>query len=294
MPKLAISSSPEEWAAKGKELFERKCYLQAKHCYERALMPREMMISDAYLLREQARKLTSGNSRRLKDECHAAFLIAAHKFLSCAAEAGRSRIIYFRRASECFQAAQDDEQAAEAYLKAGDYDIAAKLFRKLGQFDAAIDVIDVNGEQMSKDVVETIKDVARLHYFRGKELTCALSFLEVGSSNLTGLTAKRVGSSRQMRMNSNIWRHLIWMLHVRRSLYPSEGLLKLQSSTFRKVGPWLLFRCFWKKRKVNIRCVKPVVLFCKNYGVTCHSEMSLICNECHHFLSGRHVLNRKC
>ena len=231
MPKLAVSSSPEEWAATGKKLFERKRYLQAKHCYERALMPREMMISDAYLLREQARKL---NSRRLVDECHATFLVAAHKFLSCAAGTRKNRIIYFRRAGECFEAAQDGERAVQAYLNAGDYDIAAKLLRKLGRFDEAIDVIDANGEQMSRDVVETIKDVARLHYFRGKELTWV--FFEVGSSNLTGLTAKHVGSSRQTRMNSNIWRRSIWMLHMRRSLNPSEGLPKLQSSTFRKVG----------------------------------------------------------
>jgi len=237
IPKLAVSSSPAEWAAKGKELFERKRYLQAKHCYERALMPREVTISDAYLLREQARKVPSGNSRRLADERDAAFSLAAHQFLSCAAEAGKNRIIYFRRAGECFEAAQDDERAVQAYLNAGDYDIAAKLLRKLGRFDEAIDVIDVNEEQMSREVVETIKDVARLHYFRGKELTWAFFFFEVGNSNLTGLTAKHVGSSRQMRMNSNIWRRLIWMLHVRRSLNPSEDLLKLQSFICRKVGP---------------------------------------------------------
>ena len=174
MPKLAVSSSPEEWAATGKELFERKRYLQAKHCYERALMPREVMITDAYLLREQARKLPSGNSRHL-----AAFLLAAQKFLSCA-EAGKNRIIYFRRAGECFETAREDLQATQAYLNAGDYDIAAKLFRKLGRFDEAIDIIDVHEEQMSRGVVETIKDVARLYYFREKEFTYALFFLRLG------------------------------------------------------------------------------------------------------------------
>ncbi|KAK0198135.1 hypothetical protein F5146DRAFT_995722 [Armillaria mellea] len=38
-PRLASSSTPEEWASKGRELFYRKQFSHAKHCYIRARLP---------------------------------------------------------------------------------------------------------------------------------------------------------------------------------------------------------------------------------------------------------------
>ncbi|RDB28998.1 TPR and ankyrin repeat-containing protein 1 [Hypsizygus marmoreus] len=173
MPRLAVSSSPEEWATKGKELFERKRFLQAKHCYERASMPREMAISHAYFLREQARKEPSGESRRLKEQRHGAFRKAAEAFYSCAQETSKHRAVYFRRAGECFESCAEDLCAANAYLEARDFDIAAKLFRKLGLFDEAIAVIAENKEHMQREVVESITHVARLHYFKREDFSRA-------------------------------------------------------------------------------------------------------------------------
>lgn len=170
MPRLAVSSSPEEWASKGKELFDRKQFLQAKHCYERASMAREMAISNAYLLRAQARKIPTGDSRRTKGLRQGAFITAADAFLSCAEEATKNRTTYFRRAGECFEEAMEGFRAANAYVNAHEYDIAAKLFRKLGLFDEAVEVIKTNEEDMRADVVESIKDVARLYYFRESRL----------------------------------------------------------------------------------------------------------------------------
>ncbi|GLB36677.1 putative uvrD-like helicase C-terminal domain [Lyophyllum shimeji] len=170
MPRLAVSSSAEEWASKGKELFERKKFLQAKHCYERALMPREMAIANAYSLRDQARKTPQGDSRRVRDQRQTAFVTAAEAFLGCAEAATKNRLVYFRIAAKCFESGAEELRAANTYLRAHEYDTAAKLFRKLGLFDEAVAVIKTNEKHMQSDVVESIKDVARLYYFREKEL----------------------------------------------------------------------------------------------------------------------------
>lgn len=169
VPKLAVAeSSQKDWATKGKELFDRKRYLQARHCFERASMPREVAISNAYLLRDQARKHPPGDGRQVKTQRHEAFLVAAKSFLSCADDTISK--VYFRRAAECLEAAEKDLEAARTYIKAEDYDIAASLFRKLGRFDNAIDVIKSNKDKMDPELVESITEVARLFYFREKQL----------------------------------------------------------------------------------------------------------------------------
>ncbi|KAG6820802.1 hypothetical protein H0H92_001849, partial [Tricholoma furcatifolium] len=138
MPKLAISSSPEEWEMKGKELFERKKYLQAKHCYERAMKPHEAAISDAYYRRDQARKLPVSDLRHTKDQRQGAFIQAAKAFFACGQSPGKFSTVYFRRSAECYEAGADELQAAKIYLQfVHDYDMAAKIYRKLGHFDEA-------------------------------------------------------------------------------------------------------------------------------------------------------------
>ncbi|KAG6863622.1 hypothetical protein C0991_004590 [Blastosporella zonata] len=170
MPRLAVSSSREEWAVKGKELFERKKFLQAKHCYERASMMREMAIANAYYLRGEARKAPGGDSRHAREQRHRGFVTTAEAFIACAQEAGKNRKVYFRRAAECFESAAEELRAAQTYLEAHEYTIAAKLFRKLGLFDEAVDVIKHNEDDMQSEVVENIKEVARLYYFREAKL----------------------------------------------------------------------------------------------------------------------------
>jgi tetratricopeptide (TPR) repeat protein len=172
LERLAVGSTEEEWAAKGKELFERKRYSQAKHCYERASKPHEAMICHSYFLRDEARKLPLGDSRRARDQHRTAFIEAAESFLSCAENAvGQYRMTYFSRAAECLEIAQDELRAARTYIKAHDYNNAAKLFRKIGRFDDAIHVIKTKEQHMETEVVDSIKEVARLYYFREKELT---------------------------------------------------------------------------------------------------------------------------
>ncbi|KNZ80017.1 TPR and ankyrin repeat-containing protein 1 [Termitomyces sp. J132] len=196
MPRLAVSSSREEWASKGKELFERKKFFQAKHCYERASMPREMAIANAYYLRGEARKIPSGDSRHLKEQRHREFIKAAEAFLGCAQEAGKNRTVYFRCAAECLELAAEVLQAANTYLEAHEYNIAAKLFRKLGLFDEAVDVIKTCKEYMQSDIVENIKEVARLFYFREERLEKARELFSTDEEELEYLEDLDLGITR--------------------------------------------------------------------------------------------------
>jgi hypothetical protein len=41
VPRLAVSSTPQEWEKTGRTLFTNKRYIQAMHCFERAGLDRE-------------------------------------------------------------------------------------------------------------------------------------------------------------------------------------------------------------------------------------------------------------
>ncbi|KAG6874166.1 hypothetical protein C0995_005584 [Termitomyces sp. Mi166 len=181
MPRLAVSSSREEWA---------------KHCYERASMPREMAIANAYYLRGEAHKAPSGESRHLKEQRHCGFITAAKAFLDCAQEAGKNRTEYFRCAAKCFELAAEELRAAKTYLEAHEYDTAAKLFRQLGRFDEAVDVIKNYKESMGSDIVQNIKEVARLFYFREERFEKARELFSTDEEELEYLEDLDLGVAR--------------------------------------------------------------------------------------------------
>jgi tetratricopeptide (TPR) repeat protein len=161
---LAISSTAEEWEEQGRKLFANKRYRQAKHCFERALRPRQVAMADAYYLRQEARKSPGGNSRRAIDARRAAFLEAAAAFLDCARE--DKTFAYFRIAAECFEDAGDDLQAAQAYQDAREFTRSAELWRKLGRFDEAVAIVKAHKKEVRPDVVDKVVNVARLFYFK--------------------------------------------------------------------------------------------------------------------------------
>jgi hypothetical protein len=177
VPRLAVSSTPAEWASKGRELFERKKYLQAKHCFERAFLPHKAASANAYYLREQARKTPVGGSSSAHRD---AFLLAAAAFRDCAiSETLKNKRTYFRVAGNCFEHVGEYRRAAQAYVDAEEFGDAAKLYRKAEMFDEAVQIVKMHGQNMSPAVVDSITDVARLFYFTKHKLECVLlvSFL---------------------------------------------------------------------------------------------------------------------
>ncbi|KAJ6498051.1 P-loop containing nucleoside triphosphate hydrolase protein [Mycena vitilis] len=167
-PKLAISSTAEEWEEQGRKLFANKRYQQSKHCFERALLPRQAAMAGAYYLRAEARKCPAGSSRRVIEARRTAFLEAALAFVDCAQE--DKTLAYFRIAAECFEDAGDDLQAAQIYRDAKEYTRSTELYRKLGNFDEAVDNVANHREEIRPDVVANVTNVARLFYFKEHKL----------------------------------------------------------------------------------------------------------------------------
>jgi len=172
VPRLAVSSSPEEWEKSGKTLFQNKRYLQAMHCFERAGLNREVAVSHTYYLREQARLTSNDGSKQRSLLREKAFATAANAFLSCAMSATtmKEKKAYLRNAADCFENALDDFKAAQAYAEAEEFTVAAKLYRKCAKFDEAVAIVTDHRQFVEQEVAENIIDVARLFYFKGGEL----------------------------------------------------------------------------------------------------------------------------
>ncbi|KAJ6573853.1 hypothetical protein DFH09DRAFT_1311930 [Mycena vulgaris] len=167
-PRLAISSTVSEWEEQGKQLFINKRYRQSKHCFERALLPRQAAMAGAYYLRQEARQKPAGSNRRAIEARRNAFLEAAAAFVGCARE--DETLAYFRIAAECFEDAGDDLQAAQSYRDAKEYTRSTELYRKLGNFDEAVAIVKTHKEKIRPEVVTSVTSVARLYYFKEQKL----------------------------------------------------------------------------------------------------------------------------
>ncbi|KAK0232768.1 hypothetical protein IW262DRAFT_22523 [Armillaria fumosa] len=172
-PRLASLESPrEEWAAKGHELFNARHFSQAKHCFDKAKLPFQASIADAYDLRAKARK-TIGTSRQNILDRRSCFTKAAVSFERCArgSKAGsKDSMIYFRTSGECFEQADQKDRAAEMFFEAKEYTHAAELYRDIGKFDEAVDIVKDHENEMSLIVVENVIKLARLAYFSNHQM----------------------------------------------------------------------------------------------------------------------------
>ncbi|KAJ7139395.1 hypothetical protein C8R44DRAFT_867547 [Mycena epipterygia] len=177
-PRFAISSTPEEWREQGRKLFDRKRFSQAKLCYERAYMPHEAAVAQAYHLREEACEMP-GNVRRELVARKTAYLNVALAFVACARnDRGDAAKIYFRRAGECFEHAGDVPQAIDAYSEARHFARVAELYRNLGNFDDAVATIQNHDQEINPDVAEKVIGVARLFYFKNRQIEKAGQLFE--------------------------------------------------------------------------------------------------------------------
>jgi tetratricopeptide (TPR) repeat protein len=167
VPQLAVSSSPEEWAAMARTLFSHKRYFQAMHSYERAGMLREKAIAYAYHLREQARGIPVRN-RPGDSQRRNAYTEVAAAFLASAQQATilRERNEYYRIAAEAFLVLEDYVQAAKAFEKASKFTEAAQNYRRAGMFDETVSVIQNHSNDLDSSVASQLMDVARYYYLQ--------------------------------------------------------------------------------------------------------------------------------
>lgn len=145
------------------------------HAYERAGLLREAKIAHTHYLRDVAMRIQLANKKDslLRRE---ALCAAASSFLQCAETSmpdERTPFIrnagkLFKEAAECAGLPEDYRKAAEAYHAIEEYDVSALLYRKGGMFDEAVDL--VRTQSIDGDLARGITDVARIFYFRNKEL----------------------------------------------------------------------------------------------------------------------------
>ncbi|KAF9818499.1 hypothetical protein IEO21_02737 [Rhodonia placenta] len=177
VPRLAVSSTPEEWAETALELFNNKRYAQAMHCYERAQMHREEAVAYAYYLREQARS-TPVTIRDNSSSREAAFRAAADAFWNSAESTALEKRAYFRVSAGCYAESGDNTKAAEAYIQAAEYTLAAQYYRKEGMFDEAVNVIKSHRQEMDHTIADSIYDISRLEFLRARKLKRARELFE--------------------------------------------------------------------------------------------------------------------
>ncbi|KAF8624782.1 hypothetical protein AX15_005672 [Amanita polypyramis BW_CC] len=167
LPRLAETSTHEQWADVGRELFKRKQYSQAHSCFQRAFLPHEGAIAHAYTLRERAAKLpTSRSGTTVETIRRDVYEQAAEAFIHCASEGD---LVYFRRSGECFEAAGKYLQAAHAYYRGKNFTESALLFRKVGKFDEAVAILLEKEREVQPEVVNNIKNAAKLFYLSRAE-----------------------------------------------------------------------------------------------------------------------------
>ncbi|KAJ2931128.1 hypothetical protein H1R20_g5904, partial [Candolleomyces eurysporus] len=185
VPRLAARSTQEEWATAGRSLFANRRYSQAMHAFERAGLSREAEISHTHHLREIARSIQPVDEDATSSK-RDAFYSAAKSFLDRARSSkGKAQRVFFHNAAGCFEKAgnwgdnmEDYGEAARAYVAASEYAAAFRLYMKTQMFDEAIDVIRKHRHEVDDELANHVQDVARLFYFKNKELEKAKALFE--------------------------------------------------------------------------------------------------------------------
>lgn len=174
-PRLASSSTPEEWAAEGRELFNARRFFQAKHCYFKAGLHLLASIADAYDLREKARNVIGTSTQKVLER-RSFFAEAANSFFECAkgtkaSAHSKDSMTYLRISGECFEQADKKYQAAQIFCHIQDYTHAAELYRDIERFDEAVAIVKSHKDEMALKVVQDVIRLARLAYFSNGQMT---------------------------------------------------------------------------------------------------------------------------
>lgn len=136
--------------------------------YQRARLPWEYSLAEAYFLREAA--LTQCASSQTKDsERISAHLRAAEAFRVVARDASDcvERSTYYRESAECFLRANTPVRAAQCYEQAEEYKASAEQYRLCGLFDDAVRVVMAHREEIKSDAtVRSIVNVSAFFYLQ--------------------------------------------------------------------------------------------------------------------------------
>ncbi|KAG8843814.1 hypothetical protein FRB96_003722 [Tulasnella sp. 330] len=172
MPMLAVQSTNADWGKSGRLLFSKKLYPQSIFCFDKANMPLEKAIAEAYLSRQQARKLLSHDLKR-----PTAFTASGTDFENAALlskEMPDQMKKLYLAAAECFIQGGRRIRAAKAYYNAEEYTDAAVQYRKAKAYDQAIQVILRHRSLLDPIIAEEIFSVVKLAYVKTDPLGKAM------------------------------------------------------------------------------------------------------------------------
>ncbi|KAF8588487.1 hypothetical protein K439DRAFT_1335105 [Ramaria rubella] len=178
LPKLAVKSTPEQWAQQGHALFKSKHFKHAMLCFERAVLPFERSVAEAYLLRELALRLSLQHGH--KDATANACLKAAESFLVCVnlslSEVRRTR--YLALAADLYSLGNHVVEAAKTYLSAQRFTQAAQHFMRARLYEEAADVALYHRSQMDSKLADKCMGVVKLYLHREGHLRKAVKYFD--------------------------------------------------------------------------------------------------------------------
>jgi tetratricopeptide (TPR) repeat protein len=167
LPKHAkgSESSSEQWAAKGRQMFDQKNYEGAAHAFTRAGRKRERAVALAYHHQQLAETSTES-----KPVIVGKFKRAALAFVGCARDALTEKrgLEYYRLAGDCFTNAGLHRDAADAYSDAQAWSSAARQYLSAGMVERALQLVDEHSETIEGSLVRVIRDTARVDLLKKK------------------------------------------------------------------------------------------------------------------------------
>ncbi|KAI6096327.1 hypothetical protein EDD16DRAFT_1879027 [Pisolithus croceorrhizus] len=188
--RYADKSTPEQWAAAGHKLFNACQFEEAIHCFERANLPKQLRIAQAYELYEVAKSTVQAS------ECRKVFLDAAEAFVQCAGEAlDTEKNRFYREAAECYALADNAHKAAEFYMAAEDVTGATEQYRKAGCFDEIVQILDRQPEKITGSYRNQLLYICVVHYSRNGRRPPIPLFSSV-ESELTYLESQGLSEAR--------------------------------------------------------------------------------------------------
>ncbi|KAF7310359.1 UvrD-like helicase ATP-binding domain-containing protein [Mycena chlorophos] len=141
-------------------------------CFERARMPLQAHVCEAYELMQDALEVAHKSPQQ-----KANFVFAGNAFLECARQTEGSSVSedYASLAGKCFEDAGERRRAIDAYMLAGDFGKVANLYRRDSNFDDALRIIREHPEIDSK-IIATITRTARVSFIHKRQFKKAVEF----------------------------------------------------------------------------------------------------------------------
>ena len=161
IPSFGKSSNQEEWASRGKALFDARKYEDAARCYQHAGYAHLADIAWAYNLRQDAGTSTGNRRGNLLKQAAETFRRSAHHHNN-----EKYQLPFARLAADCFLQAGFVGKAVDALLSVKDYTQAALTLYEAGKIDDSVTLIQRYPDGVGQVVQEKIVAGAKETYFR--------------------------------------------------------------------------------------------------------------------------------